>query len=237
MYIYTNLSFSWSMWHGSFIHDMTHSYLTHHMSPYSPGHCPHRQRASPCKTLQDTARHCKTLQDTATNCNTLQHTATHCNTLQHTSRHCKTLQDIARHCRTLQQGDLSGLPPRREYAVCLPFLLWQGVAVRCSVLQCVAVCCSVSQCIAVCCRALQFAAVCCSVSPGHHPHREYEVYLPFSKVSRPVTTCPPVIDISITHWVHDMRIWVCDMEIWVHYMVIWNLDSKDVQHPYWVGIE
>jgi len=67
----------------------------------------HYHPATPCKTLQNTAKHCNTPQHTAmhtaTYCNTqqctLQHTAahsnTHCNILQHTAMHTAT------YCNTL----------------------------------------------------------------------------------------------------------------------------------------
>ena len=42
-------------------------------------------------------------------------------------------------------------------------VVYECVAVCCSVLQCVAVCCSVLLCVAVCCSVLQCVAACCSV--------------------------------------------------------------------------
>ena len=62
---------------------------------------------------------------------------------------------------------LFGVMSKYEWVVsntCITFVLvWQCVAVCCSVLQCIAVCCSVLQCAAVCCSVLQYVAVCCSV--------------------------------------------------------------------------
>jgi len=97
-------------------------------------------------------------------------TATHCNTLQHTATQVIYISEVFD-----QEKERLVLVIRIIFqcvAVCCSVLqcvagvlqvCCKCVAVCCSVLQCVAVYCSVLQCIAVCFSALQCVALCCNV--------------------------------------------------------------------------
>ena len=89
---------------------------------------------------------------------------THMNESRHTYQRCLDKVEEAIKCykRAHENGDREGIALNKLgklFADVMQGVVWQCVAVCCSVLQCVAVCCSVVQCIAVCCSVLQCVAV------------------------------------------------------------------------------